>query len=121
MRALEQTSLEGPQDLRLITDAPVPAPGRGEVLIRVRAAGVNFADLSQARGLFRGGPQPPYLAGFEASGEVSRWARTSPASSRGIRSSVSAPVRSPSMRCCRRPRRCRCRPAGRPSRCSAWS
>ncbi|MEV6904879.1 zinc-binding dehydrogenase [Amycolatopsis sp. NPDC051372] len=70
MRALQQTSLEGPQDLRLITDAPVPAPGRGEVLVRVRAAGVNFADLSQARGVFRGGPQPPYLAGFEAAGEV---------------------------------------------------
>ncbi|MEV4598069.1 zinc-binding dehydrogenase [Amycolatopsis sp. NPDC049253] len=70
MRALEQTSLEGPRDLRLVTDAPVPAPGRGEVLIRVRAAGVNFADLSQARGLFGGGPQPPYLAGFEAGGEV---------------------------------------------------
>ncbi|MEV0070291.1 zinc-binding dehydrogenase [Amycolatopsis sp. NPDC050768] len=70
MRALEQTSLEGPQDLRLITDVPVPAPGRGEVLIRVRAAGVNFADLSQAHGVFRGGPQPPYLAGFEAAGDV---------------------------------------------------
>ncbi|MEU4670046.1 zinc-binding dehydrogenase [Amycolatopsis sp. NPDC023774] len=70
MRALEQTSLEGPRDLRLITDAPVPAPGRGEVLIRVRAAGINFADLSQARGVFGGGPRPPYLAGFEAVGEV---------------------------------------------------
>ncbi len=70
MRALQQTSLKGPQDLRLITDAPVPSPGRGEVLIRVAAAGVNFADLSRARGTFRGGPQPPYLAGFEAAGEV---------------------------------------------------
>jgi NADPH:quinone reductase len=70
MRALQQTSLNGPQDLRLITDAPVPAPGPGEVLIRVTAAGVNFADISQARGTFGGGPQPPYLAGFEAAGEV---------------------------------------------------
>jgi NADPH2:quinone reductase len=41
MRALQQMSSNGPQDLRLITDAPVPAPGRGEVLIRVSAAGVN--------------------------------------------------------------------------------
>jgi NADPH:quinone reductase-like Zn-dependent oxidoreductase len=38
MRALQQTSLNGPQDLRLITDAPVPVPGPGEVLIRVTAA-----------------------------------------------------------------------------------
>jgi NADPH2:quinone reductase len=70
MRALQQASLNGPQDLRLIDDAPVPAPGPGEVLIRVAAAGVNFVDISQARGVFAGGPQPPYLAGIEAAGEV---------------------------------------------------
>ena len=68
MRALQQTSLNGSQDLHLITDAPVPRPGPGEVLIRVTAAGVNFVDISQARGTFLGGPQPPYLAGFEAAG-----------------------------------------------------
>jgi NADPH:quinone reductase len=70
MRALQQTSVNGPQDLRLIADAPVPVPGPGEVLIRVTAAGVNFGDISQARGTFLGGPQPPYLAGFEAAGEI---------------------------------------------------
>ncbi|WP_040699932.1 zinc-binding dehydrogenase [Nocardia vinacea] len=70
MRALQQTSFNGPQDMRLITDAPVPVPGRGEVLIRVAAAGVNFADISKAYGTFLGGPRPPYLAGFEAAGEI---------------------------------------------------
>ncbi|WP_433223170.1 zinc-binding dehydrogenase [Dactylosporangium sp. CS-047395] len=70
MRALRQTSLHGPADLRLVTDAPEPAPGAGEVLIRVTAAGVNFVDVSQARGTFAGGPQPPYIAGIEAAGEV---------------------------------------------------
>ena len=70
MRALQQTSLNGPQDLRLIADAPVPAPGPGEVLIRVVAAGVNFVDISQAHGTFAGGPQPPYLAGIEGAGAV---------------------------------------------------
>ncbi|HEY2519060.1 MAG TPA: zinc-binding dehydrogenase [Streptosporangiaceae bacterium] len=70
MRALQQTSLNGPQDLRLITDAPVPVPGPDEVLLRVAAAGVNFVDLSQAHGTFLGGPRPPYLAGFEAAGEI---------------------------------------------------
>jgi Alcohol dehydrogenase GroES-like domain len=70
MRALQQTSLKGPQDMRLITDAAVPSPCQGEVLIRVAAAGVNFADISRAYGTFLGGPQPPYLAGFEAAGEV---------------------------------------------------
>ncbi len=70
MRALQQTSLNGPQDLRQITDAPVPTPGPGEILIRVTAAGVNFVDLSVSRGTFAGGPQPPYLAGIEGAGEV---------------------------------------------------
>jgi NADPH:quinone reductase len=70
MRALRQTSLNGPQDLRLISEAPVPRPGPGEVLIRVTASGVNFVDISQSRGTFAGGPQPPYLAGIEGAGEV---------------------------------------------------
>ncbi|GIH96345.1 zinc-binding dehydrogenase [Planobispora siamensis] len=70
MRALQQRSLNGPQDLHLITDVPVPSPGPGEILIRVTAAGVNFADISQARGAFPDGPQPPYLAGIEGAGEV---------------------------------------------------
>src|SRR3569833_3053101 len=70
MRALQQTSLNGPQDLRLITDAPVPSPGPGEVLIRVTAAGVNYVDISQAHGTFAGGPRPPYVAGIEAAGEI---------------------------------------------------
>ncbi|GIM94156.1 NADPH:quinone reductase [Paractinoplanes toevensis] len=70
MRALQQPSLNGPQDLRLITDAPVPRPGPGEVLIRVTAAGVNFVDIQQATGTFADGPQPPYIAGIEGSGEI---------------------------------------------------
>ncbi|HEU5026952.1 MAG TPA: zinc-binding dehydrogenase [Spirillospora sp.] len=70
MRALRQASLDGPRGLRLVTDAPVPEPGPDEVLIRVAAAGVNFVDISQARGTFAGGPQPPYVAGIEAAGEV---------------------------------------------------
>jgi NADPH2:quinone reductase len=70
MRALQQTSLNGPSALRLITDAPTPSPGPGEVLIRVAAAGVNFVDISQSHGTFAGGPQPPYLAGIEGAGEV---------------------------------------------------
>src|SRR4051812_37293995 len=70
MRALQQTSLDGPRDLRPITGAPVPSPGPGEILIRVTAAGVNFVDISQSRGTFAGGPRPPYLAGIEGAGEV---------------------------------------------------
>jgi len=70
MHALQQRSLNGPQDLTLIVDAPVPSPGPGEVLIRVTAAGVNFVDISQARGIFAGGPRVPYVAGIEGVGEI---------------------------------------------------
>lgn len=70
MRALEQSSMTGPRDLRLVTGAPVPVPGPGEVLIRVAAAGVNFADLSRGYGTFLNGPQAPFVAGFEGAGEV---------------------------------------------------
>ncbi|GAB3825319.1 zinc-binding dehydrogenase [Dactylosporangium cerinum] len=70
MRALRQATLAGPDDLHLVTDVPVPAPGAGEILVRVTAAGVNFADVMQGHGTYGGGPRAPYLAGFEAAGEV---------------------------------------------------
>jgi NADPH:quinone reductase len=70
MRALQQMSLTGPSQMRLITDAPVPTPGPGEILIRVSAAGVNFADVMRSRGTYVDGPQAPYIAGFEAAGEI---------------------------------------------------
>ncbi|MDI5938233.1 MULTISPECIES: NADPH:quinone oxidoreductase family protein [Micromonospora] len=70
MRALRQATLDGPHDLRLTDDAPVPVPGPGEVLIRVGAAGVNFADVMQTHGTYQGGPPAPYVAGFEAAGAI---------------------------------------------------
>ncbi|RFS87186.1 NADPH:quinone oxidoreductase family protein [Actinomadura spongiicola] len=68
MRALVQKSPGGPPTL--VDDVPRPIPGRGELLIRVAAAGVNFADVMQAQGTYGGGPETPYVAGFEAVGEV---------------------------------------------------
>ncbi|GAA1097009.1 zinc-binding dehydrogenase [Nocardiopsis composta] len=70
MRALVQHSHRGPKDLRLSTARRRPAPGPGEYLIRVGAAGINFADVMQARGAYGGGPRAPYTAGFEAAGEI---------------------------------------------------
>lgn len=71
MRALSQTSLDGPAGLRLV-EAPVPVPRPGEVLVRVAAAGVNFVDLARGRGTFGRNPQTPFVAGFEAAGEVAQ-------------------------------------------------
>lgn len=70
VRALVQQSDRGPQDLVLVADAPRPTPGPGEYLVRVGAAGINFADVMQTRGTYGGGPTPPYVAGFEAAGEI---------------------------------------------------
>ncbi|KPC66221.1 NADPH:quinone oxidoreductase family protein [Streptomyces chattanoogensis] len=70
IRALVQRSHRGPQDLTLTTDQLRPTPGPGEYLIRVGAAGVNFADVMQTHGTYGGGPQAPYVAGFEAAGEI---------------------------------------------------
>ncbi|PTY08923.1 NAD(P)H-quinone oxidoreductase [Opitutaceae bacterium EW11] len=59
----------GPENLRL-SQAPVPVPGRGELLIRVAAAGVNRPDVLQRMGRY---PMPPGanpVLGLEVSGEV---------------------------------------------------
>lgn len=69
MRALEQVELTGAAGMRVV-EVEVPRVGVGEMLVRVGVAGVNFADVMQARGTYDGGPQVPYLAGFEAVGEV---------------------------------------------------
>lgn len=70
IRALVQRSHRGPDDLVLTTDQRRPVPGPREYLIRVGAAGVNFADVMQTRGTYGGGPRAPYAAGFEAAGEI---------------------------------------------------
>ncbi|MFC1405571.1 MULTISPECIES: zinc-binding dehydrogenase [Streptacidiphilus] len=70
MTALVQQSDQGPGDLTLTTGRARPVPGPGEYLVRVGAAGVNFADVMQSRGSYEGGPQAPYPAGFEAAGEI---------------------------------------------------
>lgn len=69
MRALVQRSHHGPGDL-ILTRRRRPTPGPGDYLVRVGAAGVNFADVMQSRGTYGGGPTPPYVAGFEAAGEI---------------------------------------------------
>lgn len=47
---------------------PKPAAGAGEVLIRVQAVGINFADIMTAQGGYPGAPQPPLVAGREFCG-----------------------------------------------------
>jgi putative PIG3 family NAD(P)H quinone oxidoreductase len=54
-----------------IEEHPDPAPGTGEVLVRVRAAGLNGADMMQRRGLYPAPPGSPQdIPGLELAGEV---------------------------------------------------
>ena len=55
----------------LIEQHPDPEPGEGEVLVRVRAAGLNGADMMQRRGLYPAPPGAPQdIPGLELAGEV---------------------------------------------------
>jgi NADPH:quinone reductase len=76
MRALQVTALDGP-DAVVVADVPEPDPGE-EVLIQVRAAGVSFPDVLQARGLYQSAAEPPYVPGVEAAGVVRAAPRGSP-------------------------------------------
>lgn len=60
----------GEEEVMEVADRSTPEPGPDEVRIDVRAAGVNFADVEQRRGTYRGGPEPPFVPGLEASGVV---------------------------------------------------
>jgi putative PIG3 family NAD(P)H quinone oxidoreductase len=55
----------------VVEEHPDPQPGKGEVLVRVRAAGLNGADLMQKRGFYPAPPgSPPDIPGLELAGEV---------------------------------------------------
>ncbi|MET4132228.1 NADPH2:quinone reductase [Porphyrobacter sp. MBR-155] len=70
MQALRVECLS--DDLSGVTLADVPAPIRapGEVLIRVRAASLNFPDLLMTQGGYQYKPAPPFTSGLELAGEV---------------------------------------------------
>lgn len=59
----------GPEVLHIAT-GPVPAPGPGEVLIRVQAVGVNRPDVQQRLGVYPPPPGASPLLGLEVAGEV---------------------------------------------------
>src|SRR2546425_29726 len=70
MRAVRIHELTGPQALRVddVPDLEIKYPG--QVLIDVRACGVNFPDLLLSRGKYQFKPEPPFSPGGEAAGIV---------------------------------------------------
>ncbi|MEA2436236.1 MAG: hypothetical protein QOF65_792, partial [Thermoleophilaceae bacterium] len=69
MRALVITEHGGPEVLK-IEERPDPQPGPGEVRVKVRAAGINFADLLARMGLYEDAPKPPCVVGYEFAGDI---------------------------------------------------
>ncbi|MSO69777.1 MAG: alcohol dehydrogenase [Alphaproteobacteria bacterium] len=71
MKAIVLHGAGGGQMLRY-EDVPTPEPGPGEVLVRVRAAGVNHCDIDLRNGTFGVTPNYPHVMGVDAAGEVAK-------------------------------------------------
>ena len=72
MKAAVLPAVDAPFELR---DVPDPVPQDGEVLVRVRAAGINFLDVLIRRGRYPQMPELPAVLGYELSGELEDGAR----------------------------------------------
>ena len=60
----------GPPEKLLIEDFPDPVPGEGEVLVDIKAAGINFPDVLLIAGTYQVKVPPPFVPGNEAAGIV---------------------------------------------------
>jgi NADPH2:quinone reductase len=67
MKALMITSLSGPDSLK-VQEAPEPVAKAGQIIVRVGAGGLNFADFMTTKGGYPGTPPPPLIAGREFAG-----------------------------------------------------
>src|SRR5882672_3470274 len=64
------TTRNGSVEVLKVQEAPDPSPGKGEVVVQVKAAGLNFADILARQGLYPDGPKKPCVMGYEVSSVV---------------------------------------------------
>lgn len=69
MRAVVITK-HGPPDVLKVQERPDPSPAAGEVVVEVKAAGVNFADVMARLGFYPDAPKTPCVVGYEVAGVV---------------------------------------------------
>lgn len=75
MKAIQLVDFKGIDSLRY-ADTPVPKPAADEVLIKVKAAGINYAEVQQIQGLYLTfGKELPFTMGFEVAGTVAEIGR----------------------------------------------
>jgi NADPH2:quinone reductase len=70
MRYVEASRFGGPEVLRVV-EKETPRPGGGMLLVEVRAAGVNYADVAARSGHYPTVTKAPFALGFEVAGVVS--------------------------------------------------
>jgi len=70
VKAWQVTRYGEPEDVMELADVPRPAPGPGQLLVRVLAAAANFPDALLCRGSYQVRPPLPFSPGLEACGEV---------------------------------------------------
>ncbi|MBX6748307.1 MAG: NADPH:quinone oxidoreductase family protein [Micromonosporaceae bacterium] len=70
MQALRVHELGEPRDVLTLEEVPTPQAGANQLLVRVRAAAVNFPDVLLCRGLYQIKPPLPFTPGVELCGEV---------------------------------------------------
>src|SRR3954471_18555627 len=70
MRAWRVHELGNPDDVLKLEDVEQPTPGPGQVLVKVRAAALNFFDNLMIQGLYQEKPPLPFTPGSEVCGEI---------------------------------------------------
>src|SRR5437868_14654012 len=70
MKAVVCEAFGGPGVLALREVPDPPPPGAGEVQVRIRAPGVQYVDVLMLAGKYQFRPEPPFVPGNEAAGEV---------------------------------------------------
>ena len=74
MRAIWIRKHGGPEVLE-VRETPDPTPAEGEVRVRVKACGLNFAEVSARQGLYPDAPKPPCIVGYEGAGVIDQVSR----------------------------------------------
>ncbi len=87
MRAFRVTDFDATP---LLVEHPTPEPAKGQVLVKIAACSLNFADLLMCQGKYQDTPKPPFTLGLELAGTVEKLGPDTPKSLLGQRVAIFA-------------------------------